>query len=169
MYCAAGRPIPLWSGPAGTARFDGMDDETRAAFAAQGEMMNSALAALDNRLRTAIAAQGDSLTAAIAAQGDAMAAGFARVDRYFELQQQQFLELRAEVVELRERVDGLTERVGRLEHEFLQFRGYVTREITEIRLELRELRNRPGQTEELRRDIAELTMRVERLERRESD
>lgn len=125
-------------------------------------MMNSALAVLDERLRAAIAAQGASLTAAIAAQGDAMAAGFARVDRYFELQQQQYLELR-------DRLDALSERLSRLEHEFLQFRDYVAREITEIRRELRDLRGRPGQTDELRREIAELTMRVERLEGRQSD
>lgn len=128
-------------------------------------MMNSALAVLDERLRAAIAAQGASLTAAIAAQGDAMAAGFARVDRYFELQQQQYLELR-------DRLDALSERLSRLEHEFLQFRDYVAREITEIRRELRDLRDlrgRPGQTDELRREIAELTMRVERLEGRQSD
>ncbi len=124
-----------------------MDSETRAAFATQG--------------------------AAIAALSETMTAGFARVDRYFELQQKQLLEwrdeLRGEIREVRERVDALTERMGGLEHEVASLRDYVTREITEIRLVLRELRARPGQTEELRREISELTARVERLEGRQSD
>jgi uncharacterized coiled-coil DUF342 family protein len=106
--------------------------------------------------------------------------GFSRADRYFELQQKQFLEwrdelhgevgeLRAGVRDLRDRVDALTERVARLEHEVAQLRDYVTREISEIRLELRVLRGRPGQTDELRREIAELTVRVDRLGQRRKD
>jgi ubiquinone biosynthesis protein UbiJ len=48
-------------------------------------------------------------------------------------------------------------------------RDYVTREIAEIRLELRELRAQSNQTDKLRREIAELTVRVDRLERRQRD
>jgi predicted nucleic acid-binding Zn-ribbon protein len=114
--------------------------------------------------------------AAITALGETMSAGFARMDRYFELNQAQFLELRGEVAELRtevrelrERMDALTERVARLEHEVAQLRDYVTREIAAIRLELRELRGRSDQTDELRREIAELTVRVDAHERRRSD
>jgi len=118
--------------------------------------------------------------AAVTALSDTMSAGFARMDRYFELSQQQFLEwraelrgevgeLRSEVGELRVRVDALSERVGRLEHEVALLRDYVTREIAEIRLELRELRGRSGHTDELRREINELAVRVERLERRQPD
>lgn len=121
--------------------------------------------------------------AAIAALGDTMNAGFARVDtaiarmdRYFELQHAQhlelrgdFAELRGEVRELRDRVDALTDRVGRLELEVAQLRDFVTREIAAIRLELRELRGRAEQTDELRREIAELAVRVDRLERRHTD
>jgi predicted RNase H-like nuclease (RuvC/YqgF family) len=115
--------------------------------------------------------------AAVTAMGETI---LARMDRYFELQQAQHLELRAElrggladvrgeIADLRERVDTLTERVTRLEHEVAQLRDYVTREIGEIRLELRGLRYRRGQTDELRREIAELAGRVDRLERRQPD
>lgn len=127
-----------------------MDSETRAAFAAQ----SAAFA----ELSAAFATQG----AALERVSETMTAGSARVDRYFELQQKQFLELR-------DRVDAVAERLDRLEHEVSQFRDYVTRELPEIRLELRELRGRPGQTEALRREIADLAVRVERLERRRSD
>jgi ubiquinone biosynthesis protein UbiJ len=125
--------------------------------------------------------------AAIAALGESTNAGFARIERYIELQRAEFLEWRDEArgefaemrgefaqlhdefAQLRGRVDALTERVARLEHEVMLLRDYVTREVSEIRLELRELRGRPGQTDELRREVAELTVRVDRLERRRSD
>jgi chromosome segregation ATPase len=128
---------------------------------------------------------------AIAALTETMNAGFARMDRYFELQQAQFVEWRAElrgeiaglrervdtltervdtlserVDTLSERVDTLTERVARLEPEVARLRDFVAREFAEIRLELRELRAQPGQTDELRREIAGLATRVERIERR---
>jgi hypothetical protein len=45
----------------------------------------------------------------------------------------------------------------------------VTREFAEIRLELRHLRGKSVQTDELRREIDELTVRVDRLERRQQD
>ena len=118
--------------------------------------------------------------AAIAALGESTNAGFARIERYIELQRAEFLEWREEArgefaqlhgafADLRERVDALTERVARLEHEVMLLRDYVTREIAEIRFDLRELRERSGQTAELRREVAELTVRVDRLERRQSD
>jgi predicted RNase H-like nuclease (RuvC/YqgF family) len=115
--------------------------------------------------------------AAITAMGDMI---LARMDHYFELRQAQHLELRAgsrgdfrglrdEVRDLRDQVDALTERVTGLEHQVAQLRDYVTREIGEIRLELRELRSRVDQNAELRREVAELTARVDRLEQRQSD
>jgi predicted RNase H-like nuclease (RuvC/YqgF family) len=100
---------------------------------------------MDSETRDAITAMGDTI--------------LARMDHYFELQQKQFLELR-------ERVDALTERVAGLEHEVAQLRDYVTHEISEIRLELRQLRARSDQSDELRREIVELSVRVDRLERR---
>jgi predicted RNase H-like nuclease (RuvC/YqgF family) len=133
---------------------------------------------MDTETRAAITALGESM-------GAAMNAGFARIERYIELQRGEFLEsrdemrgefeglrgglavLRNEVSELRDRVEALTERVSRLEQEVAQLRDFVTREIAEIRLELRALRARSDQTDELRRDIAQLTMRVDRLERRQ--
>jgi uncharacterized coiled-coil DUF342 family protein len=110
---------------------------------------------------------------AIAALGDTM-------NRYFELQQAQFVEwrdevrgefaeMRGEFAGLRERVDALTERVASLEHEVMLLRDYVTREIGEIRLELRDLSIRSDQTDELRREINELAVRVDRLEHRQPD
>jgi predicted RNase H-like nuclease (RuvC/YqgF family) len=125
--------------------------------------------------------------AAIAALGESTNAGFARIERYIELQRAEFLEWREEArgefaqlhgafadlrgafADLRERVDALTERVARLEHEVMLLRDYVTREISAIRLELRELRARSDQTDELRREIAELTVRVDHLEQRQPD
>jgi putative component of toxin-antitoxin plasmid stabilization module len=108
--------------------------------------------------------------AALAAMSDTMHAGFARMDRYFELQQKQFLEwrdeLRDDVAELRARVDALSSRVGRLEQEVLLLRDHVTRGFAEVRLELRELRARAELTDELRRVLAGIEARVEQLERR---
>jgi uncharacterized coiled-coil DUF342 family protein len=102
------------------------------------------------------------------------------MNRYFELQQAQFVEwrdevrgefaeMRGEFAGLRERVDALTERVASLEHEVMLLRDYVTREIGEIRLELRDLSIRSDQTDELRREINELAVRVDRLEHRQPD
>jgi predicted RNase H-like nuclease (RuvC/YqgF family) len=115
--------------------------------------------------RAAFAALSDQVTAL----DEKVVAGFARADRYFELQHQQHLELRGRVGALSERVEALTEHVAHLGHEVAQLRDYVTREIADIKFELRELRGQSGQTEELRREIAELTVRVDRLERRQSD
>lgn len=125
----------------------------------------------------------DETRAAFAALGEVVAAGFARTDRYFELQQAQYVELRGEVVELRgevaalrtevgrlaDRMDALERRVSGLETEVTLLRDYVTREITAIRQELRELRLRSDQNDELRREIADLTARVDRLERSQQD
>ena len=138
------------------------------------------LGIMDTETSAAIAALDDRMTEGFAE----MRAGFARVDRYFELQQLQFVEwraelrgemaefrteLRGEIAELRDRVDALTERVGRLEHEVLLLRDYVTREFAEVRAELRDLRNNAlNADDDLRRDIAALTLRVDRLEERQS-
>ncbi|MHB1168693.1 MAG: hypothetical protein ACYC28_05365 [Longimicrobiales bacterium] len=149
---------------------------------------------MDGETQAALAALSDRMDDGFAE----MRAGFARVDRFFELQQLQFVEwraelrgemaglrtelrgemaelrgemaeLRQEMVELRQRVDTLTERVGSLEHEVLLLRDYVTRELTGIRLELRDLRGRSLMADDdLRRDIAALTQRVDRLEERHS-
>jgi ubiquinone biosynthesis protein UbiJ len=107
--------------------------------------------------------------AAFAALAGTVNAGFGRVDRYFELQQAQFVEwrdeLRGDVAGLRTRLDALTDRVDRLEREVALLRDFVTREIAEIRLELRELRAWHDQSDRLRRELAALSARVDRLER----
>jgi predicted RNase H-like nuclease (RuvC/YqgF family) len=128
-------------------------DRTRPEAPGRGSYLHS----MDSETRDAITTMGDTI--------------LARMDHYFELQQKQFLgwraELRGDINALTVRVDALTERVGRLEHEVILLRDYVTREISEIRLELRELRARSGQTDEIRREIAELTVRLDLLERRQ--
>jgi ubiquinone biosynthesis protein UbiJ len=110
---------------------------------------------------------------AIAALGDSTNAGFARIERYIELQRAEFLEWREEVrgefTQVRGRLDALTARVVGLEQEVMLLRDYATREIGEIRLELRELRARSAQTDPLRLEIDELTARVDRLEQHQPD
>ena len=141
------RPIQPWNRPRGHVTFRIMDTETRTAITALADTMN----------------------------------------RYSEMQQAQFVEwrdevrgefaglrgefagLRREFSELGERVDALTDRVSRLENEVVLLRDFVTREVAGIRLELRELKAHPDQTDELRREIAELTVRVDRLERQQPD
>jgi predicted RNase H-like nuclease (RuvC/YqgF family) len=110
---------------------------------------------MDTETRDAITAMGETI--------------LARMDHDFELQQKQFIELRERVDTLTERVDMLTQRVTGLEREVARLRDYVTREISEIRLELRVLRARSDQSDELRREIVELGMRVDRLERRQQE
>jgi chromosome segregation ATPase len=117
--------------------------------------------------------------------------GFARMDRYFELQQKQHLELRGDVQELRgevqelramlvaltarvdaltERVDALTERVDALEGTVRALRDWVTREFADVRRELRLLReSADGRYTDLRRDIDALDVRVTLLEQRRDD
>lgn len=131
------------------------------------------LASMDSDTQAAIAAMGDTI--------------LARMDHYFELQQVQFLEwradlrgemselrgemaeLRAEMAELRAEVRALSQRVDRLEREVAQLRDYVTSEIGEIRVELRLLRARADHTDELRREIDALAVRVSHIERRLPD
>jgi outer membrane murein-binding lipoprotein Lpp len=118
-------------------------------------------------LREAMTAGFARADGGVTALREAVTAGFARADRYFELQQVQFIEFRDEVVG---RLDELTARVDRLEHEvqslrsaFHTFRGWVTREFAEVRGELRELR-RVGAAQSA--EIQQLSARVDRLERR---
>jgi chromosome segregation ATPase len=123
----------------------------------------------------------DDIRAELAELRETVAAGFARMDRYFELQQLQYLELRGEVRELRallvgltERVDGLEARlegleqaVQRIEGEVRALRDWATREFAEIRGELRQLRREStGRYASLRSEVDALTARVDRLEER---
>ena len=119
---------------------------------------------------------------------ETMVSGFARIDRYFELQQAQFLDFRSHVIgefteirsefrseltgvrselaSIRGRLDALTARVETLEHEVRSLRGelssfrdWATREFADVRREIRELRRVTSQSE-----IEQLSARVERLE-----
>lgn len=127
---------------------------------------------MDSETRAAFTALNETVTAL----SESVTAGFARADRYFELQHHQHLELRdrldaltARVDALTDRVDALTDRIAILEGEVAQLRDFVTRECAEIRLDLRVLRERSDQSAELRREIAELAARVDHLEQRQSD
>jgi chromosome segregation ATPase len=150
----------------------------------------------------------DTVRSELAELRDTVHAGFARMDRYFELSQAQYLELRSavrgdvqglrgEVQELRgevrelrgevhemrtllidltsrvdrieNRLDGLENRLDGLENQVRQFRDWVTRELADVRHELRLLRQATEQPAELRRDIDALDARVTRLEQRRDD
>jgi predicted nucleic acid-binding Zn-ribbon protein len=115
----------------------------------------------------------DRLWTELAGLRDTMNAGFARADRYFELQQAQHVELRGEVEELRDlllaltaRVDRLEARVAGLESELRAFRDWTSRELMDIRRELRLLREAAEERDELRREVDALDVRVTRLEQR---
>ena len=105
--------------------------------------------------------------AALAALNDTMAAGLARMDRYFDahhrLMRGWLDELRSER-ELRRRTRELSNRVLRLEQEVDPPREYLRHEIAEMRLELFAIRWDAWPIEYLRREIAALTARVDRLE-----
>jgi predicted nucleic acid-binding Zn-ribbon protein len=118
----------------------------------------------------------DRLWTELAGLRDTMNAGFARVDGYFELQQAQHVELRGEVQELRDlllaltaRVDRLEARVAGLENELRAFRDWTSRELMDIRRELRLLREAAEERNELRREVDALDERVTRLEQRRDD
>jgi predicted nucleic acid-binding Zn-ribbon protein len=90
---------------------------------------------------------------------DETRAAFARIDRYFELNQAQYNDLRQEVAglhvkvdDLRQEVGGLRREIDALREEFHRFRDWVAAQLAEIRLA-----------------IQQLTVRVERLEYRQSD
>jgi chromosome segregation ATPase len=126
----------------------------------------------------------DTFRSELAELRDTVHAGFARMDHYFELSQAQYLELRGEVRELRDllialtsRVDRIEARLGRveerldgLENQLRQFRDWATRELADVRHEIRLLRQVTEESNtELRRDIDALDARVTRLEQRADD
>jgi chromosome segregation ATPase len=125
----------------------------------------------------------DAIRTELAGLRDTMHAGFARVDHYFELLQGQYVQLRADVRELRDllialtarvdrleqRISALEEKVGGLENEVRALRDWVTRELADVRGELRLLRTAAENDADLRRDVAELGARVTQLEERLED
>jgi chromosome segregation ATPase len=123
---------------------------------------------IDDPVRTELAELRETMTAGFAYMHE----GFARMDRYFELQQAQHVELRGEVGELRGMLIVLTARVvtievrlDRLENQVGAFRDWVAGELVDIRRELRQLRAAAEEREEFRRDVAALDVRVTRLEK----
>jgi polyhydroxyalkanoate synthesis regulator phasin len=111
------------------------------------------------------------MTAGFARMDARVDGGFARVDRWFELQQQQFLEFRAEMLaelaRIHARIDALTERVDRLEKELRAFRDWATREVADLRRAVRTLDDNMHEARaETRRELDRVNGRVDRLEHR---
>lgn len=120
-------------------------------------------------MRAAFAALNDTLVA----QGGRldsiegrMEAGFVKVDHWFELQQQQFVDWRTR---LQKQIDELCGRVDALASQVTLLRDHFTREIAGIRVELRTIGAQCEQVPELRREVAELSVRVDRIDQRQSD
>jgi hypothetical protein len=139
-----------------------MDTETGAAgFLNRIVPIQESRNRMDSELRTALAALDETMTS-----------GFARMDRYFQIQHkwmQAWLDELRHETELRRRTGALSERVERVEQEVDPTRGYITREIAEIRLELFELRYEAWQIDYLSRKLAALAERVDRLDPRRQD
>lgn len=130
----------------------------------------------------------DDIRTELTALRDTVHAGFARIDRYFELQQAQHLGLSdkvdnlghrvdglsdkvdnliAEVRDLNRRVDRVEERLTGLEHSVRAVRDWAAGEFADVRLELRRLRQDVVDRDAaLRGDVVALRERVDRLERR---
>jgi chromosome segregation ATPase len=104
---------------------------------------------------------------------DETRAAFARIDRWFELSQAQHLELRQDVNGLREDVNGLREDVNGLREDVNGLREDVNglrHRLDALYAEFRSFRDwAVVQFAELRGLIQQLTLRVERLERRQND
>jgi chromosome segregation ATPase len=138
----------------------------------------------------------DAIRSELAGLRETVHAGFARVDHYFELLQGHFVELRNTLIALSARVDrveqrlsaleekvggleekvgglekkvgGLEKKVGGLQNEVRALRDWATRELADVRGELRRLRHavEDEADSDLRRDVADLDARVTRLEGR---
>jgi polyhydroxyalkanoate synthesis regulator phasin len=103
---------------------------------------------------------------------EATHAAFVRIDRFFEMQQAQHLELRADVQGLRTEVQELTRRVDRVEERLIAMqsevgamRDWAVREFADVRLEIRRLRLDLVDCDELGAEVDALSERVDRLER----
>jgi predicted nuclease with TOPRIM domain len=110
---------------------------------------------------------------------DETRAAFARIDRYFELNQAQYNDLRHDVADLRQDVADLRQTVGGLPQavaglhvkvdDLRQEVGGLRREIDALREEFHRFRDWvAAQLAEIRVALRQLTVRVERLEYRQS-
>ena len=115
----------------------------------------------------------ESLDIELALLREAVQAGFARADRYFELQQAQYVELRTDVNGLRAevrasalRLDRIEERLTSVEHQVANLRDWAAREFSDLRLEVRRLREDVvARNESLQAEVDGLSARVTLLER----
>jgi uncharacterized coiled-coil DUF342 family protein len=111
---------------------------------------------------------------------DETRAAFGRIDRWFELNQAQYSELRQDVAGLHMKFDDLRQGVGSLRREIDALRQEIDalrQEIDALRQEIDALRQEfyrfrdwvTAQFAEIRLALQQLTLRVERLEYRKSD
>jgi outer membrane murein-binding lipoprotein Lpp len=151
-----------------------MEQDVRASFERMSRDMESGFATLRAEITTELTARMD--------------AGFARMERYFELSQAQYVELRTSlhlrsdelsqrVDELSQRVDELSQRVDdlsqRVQH-LAQRVDALELEVGALRSELRSLRDwaatevgelrAEARLHQLRQDVDRLSARVTRLE-----
>jgi hypothetical protein len=109
----------------------------------------------------------DEQRAALAALNETIAAGFVRMEHYFDAQNTLMRERLDELQsdnELRRRTGELSNRVLRLEQAVDPPRELVRDETADMRLELFEIRWKAWPIQHLRREIAALTARVDRLQ-----
>lgn len=130
----------------------------------------------------------DETRIAIASIAESVSTGFARMDRYFELQQAQYVafrseirgeltEVRGELADLRSRLEVLNERVDRVEtqvgglrHEVRALQDWATRELADLRREIRTFESTTRSVHaDVRRDLDQLRGRFDRLEKRLDD
>jgi predicted nucleic acid-binding Zn-ribbon protein len=108
---------------------------------------------------------------------DEMRAAFARMERWFELGQQQHLEFRAEMERrfsgVDDRFTGVEDRFTGLEGRFTGLEGRFTGledRLTRLEHEVRALRDWvTGAIADLRSAVQQILTRLDRLERREGD
>jgi chromosome segregation ATPase len=95
---------------------------------------------------------------------DETRAAFGRMDRWFELNQSQYNDLRQDVAGLHVKMDGLSQEVGglrqdlqglrqefdALRQEFYRFRDWVTAQFAEVRLALQQLTARVDRLDDRR-------------------
>jgi DNA repair exonuclease SbcCD ATPase subunit len=101
---------------------------------------------------------------------DETRAAFARIDRWFELGQQQHLGLQEQVTGLQEQVTGLQEQQTEFRQELRELRSEMDRRFTALEQELRSLRDWvTAAIADLRSAIQQILVRLDRLERSPGD
>jgi predicted nucleic acid-binding Zn-ribbon protein len=101
---------------------------------------------------------------------DETRAAFARIDRWFELGQQQHLGLQQQVTGLQEQFTGLQEQQTEFRQELTEMRSEMDRRFTALEHELRSLRDWvTAAIADLRSAVQQILLRLDRLERSQGD